>query len=179
MNFILGNFLALFFREQLRAEPRRFFHPYLAAGLLFEGFFYVPLGIYLYYFYPAWSWMYFFDPASLNPTNLAVLGVIMASCYLLSMVLGFQLARFLVRRGKDRAAVIIMALGLIGLGAFCLLTLNRLLWVGDYLVWKNHSGDLLLKHRLSWINTLMAVTGFASLAVLLRKLKGSSLSLSR
>jgi len=179
LNFIVGNFLALFFREQLRAEPRRFFHPYLAAGLWFEVFFYLPLGVYLYYFYPAWSWMYFFNPATLAPSTLAILGVAMVSSYLVALVLGFQLARFLVRRGHDRAVMLIVAVGLLGLGGFCLLMLDRLLHVADYPVWKNGGGDLLLKHRLSWINGVMAVAGFSGLAILLRKLKGVSLSLPR
>ena len=137
----------------------------------------MPLGVYLYYFYPAWSWMYFFDPNSLKEIDLAVLGVAMVFSYLLSLILGFQLAQVLVRRQKERALVIIILVGLIGLGFFCLFTKNRLLWVGDYAEWIKwnrgmESGAIfLLKHRLSWVNSIMAVLGFGSLGLLLRKLK--------
>ena len=175
MSFIIGNFIALWFREELRREQRKFFHPCLGAGLVFECFFYVPLGIYLYYFHPAWSWMYFFDPNSLTSLELAVLGVAMVSCYLLSLVIGFQLAQFLIRKKQDRAVMIILAVALIGLGLFCLFTRDRLLWVGDFPGGSKGSNMvLLLKHRLSWINSIMAILGFGSLALLLRKLKGIS-----
>jgi len=159
------------FREELRADKRAFFHPILASGVVFEVFFYVPLGVYLYYFYPAWSWMYFFDLDSIAQLQLAILGVIMPISYLVSLVIGFEIVQFLLRRQMQKVAFLVLILAIIFLSAFCLLTLNRLLWVGDYQAWKNANAILLLRHRLSCINAVMAVAGFGSLTVMLRKLK--------
>ena len=175
-SFIIGSFIALWFEEELRSESRPLFNPYFGAALIFECFFYLPLGFWLYYFYPAWSWMYFFDPASKDPQIMAVLGVVMISCYLVALVLGFQLAQFLIRKNKAKFAIIIAALALVALSVFCLATLKRLLWVGDYQHWNNGLGTFLLFHRLSYINGVMAILGFGSLAALLRKLKGQSFS---
>ena len=175
-NFIVGLGVALWFKEELRAETRWFFHPYLGAALVFECFFYIPLGFWLYYFYPAWSWMYFFDPSKLDPLNLAVLGVVMVGCYLLALILGFQLAQFLIRKNKERAVIITAVVCLAVMSIFCLATLNRLLWVGDYQAWQYAGAVFLLKHRLGYINGIMAVLGFGSLLFLLRKLKGQNFS---
>lgn len=139
--------------------------------MVFELFFYVPLGVYLYYFYPAWSWMYFFDPDSIDQLQLAILGVIMPSSYLVSMVIGFKIIQFLLRRQLKKIALLVLGIAIIFLSAFCLLTMDRLLWVGDYQGWKKANAILLLKHRLSWINALMALAGFGSLVAMLRKLK--------
>jgi len=175
-SFIIGSGIALWFKEELRAEARVVFHPYFAVALIFECFFYLPLGFWLYYFYPAWSWMYFFDPAALEPLNLAVLGVVMVSLYLLALVAGFQLAQFLIKRGRERSAAVITICALLILGLFCLFTLKRLLWVGDFQRWNDGLATFLVKHRLAYINALMAVLGFGSLAFLLRKLKGQNFS---
>lgn len=172
----MGLGVALWFKEELRAESRWFFHPYLAAALIFECFFYMPIGLWLYYFYPAWSWMYFFDPSTLEPLNLAVLGVVMVGCYLLSLILGFQIAQFLVRRNRERAVLIVAGVSLAVLSIFCLITMKQLLWVGDYKTWQYRTAVFLLQHRLGYINGLMAVLGFGSLILLLRKLKGQNFS---
>ena len=81
--------------------------------------------------------MYFFDPASKDPQIMAVLGVVMVLCYLVALVTGFQLTQFLIRKSKAKIAIVITALALVVLGVFCLLTLKRLLWVGDYQTWSN------------------------------------------
>ena len=176
LSFIIGSSVALWFKEELQAGVRPWFNPYFGAALVFECFFYLPLGLWLYYFHTAWSWMYFFDPASLKPVTLAVLGVIAVSCYLLSLVFGFQLAQFLIRRKKQKAALAVTGFALLLLGLFCLFTLKRLLYVGDYHAWKMGLGIFLPRHRLSCLNTTMAVLGFGSLALLLRKLKGQAFS---
>jgi len=172
----VGLGVALWFKEELRAETRWLFHPYLGAALVFECFFYMPIGLYLYYFHPAWSWMYFFNPAALEPLNLAVLGVVMVGCYLLALILGFQLAQFLIRRNNERAVIITAGVSLAVLSIFCLITIRRLLWVGDYQAYNYAGAVFLLKHRLGYINAIMAILGFGSLLFLLRKLKGQNFS---
>jgi len=170
-SFIIGGGLALLFEKELKSARSGFFNPYFVSGLIFEGLFYLPLGIFLYYFYPAWSWMYFFNPSSLSLLKLALLGMIMTSGYVLSYVLGFQIIRVLNQRGSQRASKIILGTALGILGIFCLFTLNRLFYVGDYQVWREGLAVLFFQHRLFWINLLMALIGFGCLSRLIFRLK--------
>jgi len=175
-SFILGAFLAYWFKNELRIGARVWFHPYFAAGVVFQGFFYIPLGIYLYYFYPAWSWMYFFDPFSVDGLSLALLGIIALSCYLLFFILGFQLGQFLIKRNQPKALIKILIIALIILSIFSLLTIHRLLWVGDYQAWHNGIANFILNEALGWMIILMALLGFGSLTMVLKKLHGQNFS---
>jgi len=170
-SFIIGVGLAWFFKDQLKKPEVGAFSPYFALGLIFECFFYLPLGIYLYYFYPAWSWMYFFDPSGLSPLNLAVLGILMVGCYVISYAIGFQLARLLIKSGRMGALKIIFGISVAVLFIFCLVTLNRLLFVGDYKSWRDGLAVVLFRHRLGLINTIMALCGFGALFWLLNKMR--------
>jgi len=170
-SFIIGGALALLFEKELKSTRSGFFNPYFISGLIFEGLFYLPLGIFLYYFYPAWSWMYFFNPGSVSLLKLALLGIIMTFSYILSYGLGFQLIRFLNQRGSKRGAKIILGSAVGILAFFSLFTLNRLFYVGDYQVWREGLAVLFFRHRLFWINLLMAVIGFGALFRLIQQLK--------
>jgi len=175
-SFTLGAFLAYWFKQELKNEARAWFHPYFATGLVFQGFFYIPLGVYLYYFYPAWSWMFFFDPLSVDRLSLALLGIIALSGYLLFYIFGFQLGQFLIKRNKPKALMKILILALVILCVFSLLTINRLLWVGEYQDWHNGIADFILNKPLGWMIILMAILGFGSLAMVLKKLHGQNFS---
>ena len=96
-----------------------------------------------------------------------------------SQTLGTALGDWIADAGlgyMGGALVFSAALALVALSVFCLATLKRLLWVGDYQHWNNGLGTFLLCHRLSYINGVMAILGFGSLAAFLRKLKGQSFS---
>jgi hypothetical protein len=162
-SFIIGLFIVLACGRQVKSGRRVVLNHYFLGAVLFEFFFYIPIGIYLYYFHTDWSWMYFFNPASLSPATIKALGLLAITSYMLALIAGFQLGQFLIRRNRDKTALRILIICLAVLGLFSLATLHRLLYIGDYSSWKNGLAVLLLTHRVGYINLAMAVTGGAAL----------------
>ncbi len=162
-SFIIGTGLVLFCSRQLKGAPRAVLNRYFLGAVLFQTFFYIPIGIYLYYFHPDWSWMYFINTADYSPTTVKLLGLIAIISYMLALIFGFQWAQFLVRRNRESLVRRVLVIALVVLGLFSLFTLHRLFYIGDYTSWQNDMAVLLLKHRVGYINLAMALAGGAAL----------------
>ncbi len=170
-SFIGGLFIVLACARQVKGVPEVMRNHYFLGAVLFEAFFYIPLGVYLYYFHTDWSWMYFFNPADHSPATIKALGLFAMVFYMLALVAGFQLGQFLIRRDNERTAIRILVVCLLVLGVFSVATLNRLLYIGDYSTWRNGLAQLLLTHRVGYINLAMAVTGGAALVFMIRNFR--------
>lgn len=138
---------------RIREAKNFLINRYFLGIALFELFFFVPLGAYLYYFYPDWSLMYFVDPGRMDPATRQGVGIAALVCYLGAVKGGFFLSARLVRNQQESTAwLILLGLGL-GLGIFSLLTLSRLLQVGSYSDWTAfpRSTTPLYAHRLGYL----------------------------
>jgi len=172
-SFIFGVVIALACSAQVKEEGSAFFNPYFLGAVLFEVCFFLPFGVYLYYFYPDWSWMYFFDPGRLQPRTLKLLGLVAMACYLGSLIFGFQVAQFLIRRGQGKAAGWMALTALVGLGIFSLITINRLMFIGSYADYQAGLSTLLLRHRVGYLNTMVGIIMAGSLFFMIRTFRAS------
>lgn len=99
-----------------------------AAYLLFV---FLPMGGFLVYAYPAWSWMYFIDPSD-TPVYVSVAAV---ALYPLCGGIGYVTTERLLRRGS-RVPWLPLAVALTGSTAVTLILWERLVPVGRYAEWK-------------------------------------------
>jgi len=161
-NVLVGLALPLAAGERVRGGAP-FFGRYLAAVVLFELFFFMPGGYWLYRTYPDWSLMYVFDPATLpwlNPLLVAVL-------YLAAAVAGFSASFAAVRRGRGGAAVAGMAVMIALLGAIFVWGLKRLMLVGTFSGFGSGTGMTSILHSaLSWQLAIIVVWVVSPLAVI-------------
>jgi len=173
LSFILGAVIVLACSARVKEEESAFFNPYFLGAVLFEVCFFLPFGVYLYYFYPDWSWMYFFDPGKLQPQTLKLLGLVAMACYLGSLILGFQVAQFLIRQGRAKVALLMIATALVGLGIFSLITINRLMFIGSYADFQAGLSTLLLRHRVGYLNTMVGIIMAGSLFFMIRTFRAA------
>jgi hypothetical protein len=170
-SFIIGMGIVLVCSNEVKNAEKPVLNRYFTGTLLFQTLFYIPIGIYLYYFHTAWSWMYFLNPSQHSPASMKLLGLIAILCYMLALIIGFQWGQFLVRRDKGRLALRILVIALVVLGIFSLLTLHRLFYIGDYSSWQNDLAVFLMKHRVGYINIVMAAAGGAALYFMISNFK--------
>jgi len=173
LSFIFGAVIALAGSARVREVKSAFLNPYFLAAILFEVCFFLPFGVYLYYFYPDWSWMYFFDPGKLELRTLKLLGFLAMAGYLGSLILGFQVAQFLIRQGRGKVAWGMVLTALVALGLFGLLTINRLMFIGSYSDYRTGLATLLLKHHVGYLNTLVGVIMAGALFFMIRTFRAS------
>ncbi len=105
---------------------------YFAALVMFELFFFIPLGTYLFFFYPDWSLMFFADPAAMQPVALKLTGLSAVAGYMIAAMGGFAVSSALIRKEKARKAWIIAGVLAAGLAVFSIITMTRLMEVGTY-----------------------------------------------
>jgi len=104
LNFFIGMLVPLVLRDGVRAERGILINRFLLAVVLFETFFFLPLGAYLYFFYPDWSLMFFIDPSGVEEGTIKTIGMLALSGYMGAVVCGFALSAWMVRSGRERAA---------------------------------------------------------------------------
>ena len=141
--------------------------------VLFELFFFLPLGAFLYFFYPDWSLMYFYDPASLSVRAKVWLGIGALSGYMAAAVAGFMLSATLVRRDQDKTAILVMAGLAAAVGIFCAFTVRQIVQVGTFADWNAlpRTTTALHLHRIGYvISTDVAGAGLV-LTLVLRSLR--------
>jgi hypothetical protein len=156
--------------ERVREARSLMGNQYFLAAVLFELLFFIPLGSYLYSFYPDWSLMYFLDPGTLTGAGRVWLGVIALSSYLLSSIAGFATAAWLVREGRTRTAIMVMAALGAGIGIFSVFTIRQLTQVGTFAEWSAlpRTTTALYLHRIGWIIGIDAAVATGVLGTLLR-----------
>ena len=164
----MGAVIALACGRQVKESRSALFNLYFLGAMLFEILFFLPFGIYLYYFYTDWSWMYFFDPSRLAPRTVNILGLAAMAAYLGSLIVGFQMAQFLIRNNLEKTARLILVVAVAGLGIFSLLTLDRLMYIGSYPDYFAGQVVLLMRHKVGYLNTLVGLCMFGALVFMIR-----------
>lgn len=133
----------------------------LAAVLSFEAIIVWPVALYFYLVHPAWSWMYFVDPARL-PSGISML---VLAAYVATLVGGYLVGWALVRAHKER--LLFAALALLGLTLVVVLIAcrGRISHAGTYDEY--HAGHALAlgEGKLGWA-LAAAATGVAIAMVL-------------
>ncbi|HUT51943.1 MAG TPA: hypothetical protein VM658_00995 [bacterium] len=173
LNFIIGMLAALAWREGLREHQSLAINRYLLGVVLFELFFFIPLGAYLYFFFPDWSLMYFVNPAALAESTREAVGGLALLAYMAAIVGGFLLAADLVRKDRDGTAMLILLIAAVALGVFSALTLARLMGVGTYAEFTAlpRTTVPLWAHRVGYITGVYGAAATIALAALLRNLQ--------
>jgi len=172
-SFIIGMLVPLAGAGGLRSADSVLANRFFLAVVLFEVLFFIPLGTYLYFFYPGWSLMYFINPEALAPDTLRALGIMALASYMMSAIAGYLLSAVLIRRGKENAASLILAAAALLLGVFSALTLARLFQVGTYAQWTAApaAAKNLMTHRIGYVIAMDALAATAALFMLIRELR--------
>ncbi len=173
LSFIIGMLIPLVCPKGISASKSLINNRYFLAAVLFELFFFIPLGTYLYFFHPDWSLMYFVDPSALSQAAVEAIGLIALSSYMASTVAGFLVASRLIRSGKTSLATAVLIVLLVGLSAFSLVTMDQLTSVGSFSAWSAtpKTTTPLYLHRIGYVIGVDALAAGAALVVLLRSLR--------
>jgi hypothetical protein len=169
----LGLLVALACREGVSAHKNLVVNRYLLGVVLFELFFFIPLGAYLYFFYPDWSLMYFVDPGTLDQGARVMVGATALCGYMAAIVSGYILAARLLRTDRDGAVMIIFIATALILGVFSLVTMSRLMGIGAYSDWiaTPRTTLPLITHRVGIITGIAGAVATIALLSLLRTLR--------
>ena len=118
-----------------------------------------PIALYFYAVHPAWSWMYWFDPAKLS--GAAVIPLMVGHAML--VIGGWYIASVLLRAGYQGALLYVA--GAIALFLLILFVggIDRLSTAADYLGWQMKQGRSLFQVKLGWafLVSLLALFGSA------------------
>ena len=152
ISLFLGALFALTAARSLKSTESTFRHPYFRRAVLFQLFIFVPIGIYLIYYFPAWSWMYFLNPQahSIWWSVLAIGG------YFVLMVLGFILAQYFIKKDQIGAARGVMGVGALGFLCFFFLPIRRLSVVGTYEEFESGNA-LYVFQNLHWLISMIVI----------------------
>ena len=117
-----------------------------------------PVALYFYAVHPAWSWMYWLDPAKLSGVAIIPLTVGHAAL----VIGGWYGASILLRRGYQGALLYIA--GAIALILLVLVVggIQRLGTAADYLGWQTQRGTSLFKVQLGWAFVVSLLALFSS-----------------
>jgi hypothetical protein len=158
VNLLFGIGFALIARDRIRADGP-FTAPAFSLVAMHAGTVVAPVALYFYAVHPAWSWMYWVDPAKLAP--VAILPLMVGHAGL--VVGGWYGASLLLRRGYLGA--LLYAAGGLALVLLILVVagFQRLSTASDYLGWQANQGTTLFKVQLGWsfMVSLLALFGSA------------------
>jgi len=143
------------------------------AAVLFELFFFVPIGAYLYFFHHDWSLMYFVDPGGWTEGLRVAVGAMAMSGYMGAAIAGAMVARKLIRDDKARVAVMIMAAAGIALGVFSAFTIRQLTQIGSFADWSAvpRTTEALHFHQVGITVGICGAVATVALAMMLRSLR--------
>jgi hypothetical protein len=177
LNFFIGMLVPLVLREGVRAERGILINRFFLAVVLFETFFFLPLGAYLYFFYPDWSLMFFIDPSGLEEGTIKTIGLLALSGYMGAVFCGFALSAWMVRSDRERAAALIVAVLGVGLGVFSLVTFRRLMEVGTYAQWSALPRTTVpfYAHKIGYVVGLYGAAATAALLMMIKTLQRAKL----
>jgi hypothetical protein len=161
-NVLLGLALPIAAGEKARGGAP-FFLRYLAIVVLFELFFFMPGGYWLYRTFPDWSLMYAFDPAALTWLTPPLVALF----YLAAAVTGFSASFAAVRWGRGGVAYALVAVVVAALGAIFVWGLKRLVVVGTFSEFNAGTGmTSILGSPLSWQLAIIVAWVVLPLAVI-------------
>jgi hypothetical protein len=119
---LCGLTVALAARQQIRGGAVAWRESYLPGLLLFLALVPLPLAIYLFASYPAWSTLYLLDPEDVG----FLVVVMMLGAVLLLAVVGYQIGYILCRARRDALLMGLVAAFAVGLVLFLVLAGDRL-----------------------------------------------------
>ncbi len=131
MNLFAGAALALAARRSIQASPDAMVQKPFMNAASYLVFVFLPMGGFLVYLYPAWSWMYLVNPAE-TPVYVSVGAVLL---YPLCGFIGYLSTERLLRRDSPLAWLPVVAGG-VGSSAVTLILWERLVPVGRYAEWE-------------------------------------------
>lgn len=143
---------------------------YFLALVMFQLFFFIPLGTYLYFYYPDWSLMFFADPAAMDPVAVRLTGLFAVAGYMIAAMVGFAVSATLIRKDRARQAWIATVVVAVGLGVFSLITMTRLMEVGTYAEFTASPKEtvFLYGHTIGYVIPVVALLAAAALITMFR-----------
>lgn len=157
VNLLFGIGFALIARDRIKADGP-FAPPAFQLVALHASVVVAPIALYFYAVHPAWSWMYWVDPAKLAgvfvvPLMVGHAALVIGAWYAASMAIRKGLAGALLYVG---AALALMLLVLVVGG------INRLGTASDYAGYALHKGTSLFNVRLGWAFVVSVLAMFGS-----------------
>jgi hypothetical protein len=118
-----------------------------------------PIALYFYAVHPAWSWMYWVDPAKISA--LAILPLLVGHAGL--VLGGWYLAAILLRRGFQSAVFYTGGAVVLALLVLVVSSIRRISTAADYLGWGANKGISVFSVQLGWafLVSLLALLGSA------------------
>jgi hypothetical protein len=168
LSFIIGMLVPLACPLGVRSVKSIAMNRYLLGTVLFVLFFFVPLGAYLYYYYPDWSLMYFIDPSAYQENTIIIIGALALVSYMAAAKAGFFISAKLIRGGNRKTVYLILGLVLLALAIFSALSFNQLMSVGTYAEYTANTTVPLYSHLIGWV---INIDGLAAGVILILTLK--------
>ena len=155
---MFGIGFALVARDRIRADGP-FAAPAFPLVALHAATVVAPIALYFYAVHPAWSWMYWIDPAKISV--LAVLPLLVGHAGL--VLGGWYLAAILIRRGFQSAVFYAGGTVVLALLVLVVSSIRRISTAADYLGWQANKGISVFSVQLGWafLVSLLALFGSA------------------
>lgn len=155
---MFGIGFALVARDRIRAEGP-FAAPAFPLVALHAATVVAPIALYFYAVHPAWSLMYWVDPAKISV--LAILPLLVVHAGL--VVGGWYIAAILLRRGFQTAVFYAGGTVLLALLVLVVSGIRRISTAADYLGWQSNQGISVFSVQLGWafLVSLLALSGSA------------------
>ena len=172
-SFIIGMVIPVVCPGAVRSAGRAGRGRLFMAAMLFELFFFVPLGAYLYFFHPDWSLMYYLDPAGMAENTVMTIGAAALAAYMLAAAGGFLIAEKLVREGNWNTAAIVLLAVLAALSVYSAVSIERLMQVGTYAEWAEvpRQTAFLWSHRIGYVIGFVGAVSGVILLLLVREIR--------
>jgi hypothetical protein len=158
VNLLFGIGFALIARDRIRADGP-FASPAFPLVALHAAAIVAPVALYFYAVHPAWSWMYWLDPAKLS--GVAVIPLMVGHAGL--VVGGWYVAALLIRKGLQGALYYVGGALALTLLVLLVAGINRLGTAADYPTWLAGKGTSVFAVQLGWafVVSLLALFGTA------------------
>lgn len=159
-NVCLGLAFAVCGRDRIRADGP-FAPPAFPVVMIFVGVIVVPFTLYMYAAHPAWTWMYFVDPARVPALAMIPLVVLHGGM----VVAGWYVGARLVRAKKTRPALYAAGGGALLVLIMVLPFWERLGYYGTYIEYMDDRAIPLMSVKLGYV-LIAAVLGAGVAAAL-------------
>ena len=128
-NLFVGASVAYAARVQIRTLQRHVFTTrYFIALMMLEAMVILPVGIYFYFFYTDWSWMYLVNPARIQ----SGVGAMALTGYPIAAAMGYLVGYYSSRSGSDWITLLFMVFIGVGLVGLFIAAQNQFVSVGTY-----------------------------------------------
>jgi hypothetical protein len=175
LSLLNGLTVALSAQQQIKRGAQLFREPYLSGLVLFELFVLVPLGVYLFVRFPAWSMLYLVEPANLSAGwIIAIFG-----CSLLLAMIGYITGYFLCLYRHSRVLFVLLSLVGIGVVVFLSVAGDRLGRLSEGIDWQEAPGILTTRLGIMFAFILPLVLGGIIFLIVLFGMEGRKMRRAR